>query len=313
MTIILPAWLRACRDAQVGVASAVRWYSDAEIDQATHGKGSQPPYTRMTDDELQWATTQYQGKLRVGEGPTTLDRQGITHYSALWIDQDQPDDLLLALTAKYPPFLWISLGQDLSRLAAVLPAYFSPHIPPEATLSQVAWLVLGTTDLLNTDMRGLENHFILNPFCEHLQWGSAHATDPYPDQVSLAGPDLITTRRLIQQASDKRHMTSFRTVHSRSIFRLINYDDDLFITELRYRPATETALVSRFNAHLDKDFPPDVPIDLIATLLGMANWDLERLRRMAVSEREADDQAGLLAAVETMAQVQALREADVAS
>src|SRR5437763_108181 len=83
-----------------------------------------------------------------GEGPVAVDRQGNRQQSYLCIDEQEPAELLFALSSHYPPFLWIPLGQDLAPLPRVVATYFRAAVPREADLDQHARLLLGTTGML---------------------------------------------------------------------------------------------------------------------------------------------------------------------
>ncbi len=296
----LPSWLNVLSQKQVGATEGVRWYTAAEISATWEEKDPDDlPLESMTDTQAQLAEAQYETKLCVGESFVAQDRAGLRHTSYLWIDEEQPDTLLLALSAAYPPFLWIPLGQDLDSLTEICATYFSPTIPAQTLLAGRARLLLGTTDLLDTDMVSLENHFILSPFCESFQWSNAYTTDPYPDSLNSNNMTIVATAAFIRQVPDQAPSTSFRTVHSHSIFRTTDYDG-ILLADLFYQPAGQNEIVSAFNAAFQADFPLDAPLDLIATLLGLANIDLPHVQSLADAAPDAAEEAGLREVIAVM-------------
>ena len=85
------------------------------------------------------------------------------------------------------------------------------------------------------------------------------------------GVTLKLAERQAQVAQQARgHVWSLtrRTRHSRSYLTIEVHHGDLFVAEVRYRPSPHTGVVEAMNAHFGCDYPPDMPVDAVAALLG---------------------------------------------
>ena len=117
--------------------------------------------------------------------------------------------------------------------------------------------------------------------------GQLPAHRPLSERVSAAGPRCQGDGQPNPPASGKVPRASFRTVRSRSIFRISDYDGVL-VADLAYRPAAEAAMIEAFNPAFQADFPADVPLNLVTTLLGFANVAVAHLRKLVADDNPAN-------------------------
>lgn len=245
----------------------------------------------------------------VAWGPTTRRRDGTEERSLLWLDDADPTRLWLSPSEAYPPFLWIDAGCDLESLRVALldvaPARGVRREQLEATvrafLGYAGRIVVPSPmggELETAGIEGLDRHLSLSPFLEPGTWGSAFADDPWPDLIPpQPGLALKLEARQVEmgaQAPGQPWSCTWRLRHSRAWLTIEMHHGDIFVVEVRYRPAAHQNVVAHMNATFGCDYPLDMPLDAIATLLGFpfdGVGDLEPALRRASDPEEI---AGLL-------------------
>jgi hypothetical protein len=177
---------------------------------------------------------------------------------------------------------------------AALAPYVLAKTPPQDSLPFQGRLFLDTMGSLGDDFTGVENRVIRCPFSDMLPWGSAQGTDPYPEKVVLGRIPVAQLREFMSQRTDSLPYTCIRTRHSRSIIRLIDCHGGFF-ADLFFAPAPHEELVAAHNELFGTSFPPNAPVDVIATLNGwFACLDAAAMRQYAEGaegeQRETLDQ-----------------------
>ncbi len=166
-------------------------------------------------------------------GPERTDATGAKACRALWWTESDGSILWLALSEHHPTWLWLPV--DEQNAADVVKRYFGE---PEGD-EQLCVFSFG----LVGDARVLEEELLdQNPFC---------------CSYSIGAPD--------SDEFGTTHRVTVETLHSRSKVT-INAYGGLCTASVRYRPASEGAVVARLNEALDFDFPLDLPVDVIACL-----------------------------------------------
>jgi hypothetical protein len=229
------------------------------------------------------------GKVVIATGPTMSMRVSdeVTE-SLLILDQSRPDEVLVALSRDYAPFLWITAGTTVASIRAALSGYFFGENPPRARLHRIARYFVGNERMLDTDIHGIENHYIASPFTAELSWGSAALDDPWPARLTSHATFINDVLRNSKQDDDGIYSTSFRLQHSRAILTIEDHVG-LFVIEIRYQPSNHREVIAGVNRRFDLAFPADMPVDGVAALLGLSLQSEATLRETLADHELAED------------------------
>lgn len=207
--------------------------------------------------------------------------------SLLIIDRSRPDELLIALSRDYAPFLWIPAGTTTQSIRAALSVYFPGEDPPRARLHRIARYFIGNERMLEANIHGIENHYVASPFAAELSWGSASLEDPWPARIASDDHSRSFIDDVLQSAKqddDSIYATSFRLQHSRSILTIEDHAG-LFVIEIRYTPSPNRDVVVGVNRRFELAFPSDMPVDGVAALLGLS-LQTEAMLRETLADHE---------------------------
>jgi hypothetical protein len=155
-----------------------------------------------------------------------------------------------------------------------------------------------TGELEPANAHELDRHFAINPFVEAGAWGSQYDDDPWPEELP-AQPKLqlkigVRERRVTAQQRGRVWSISRRTRHSRSILTIELHHRDVFLAEVRYRPSEHSEVVVAMNREFGCDFPPELPVDVVAALLGFRFEGARDLESQLDATSDPEIIAGLL-------------------
>jgi tetratricopeptide (TPR) repeat protein len=309
----LPSWVAQLRRDEVTESFGISWIDEGESKQiaaAVLDAHERPPRGVMYSDAmLVRARELLRGKRPIAYGPSTKTRERVTQRSLLWLDPEHPNDLWLGLSRSIPPLLWIPVGTSVDGLRASLSEYFPRPQRHRLDMPQVARGFMGyrlrfgirnphTGRVEPANARELDRYFMVNPFVEAAFWGSAYDDDPWPDEIPEQPKELLKMsarqRRVAEQAPGQVWSVSRRTRHTRSTLTVELHHRDVFVAEVRYRPADTEAVVQRLNAELGCDYPLDMPVDAIASLMGFQFEQASDLQTRLDSTADPEEIAGLL-------------------
>ncbi len=279
----LPKWFEALKKDPKATEAGIRWFTPEETTakQAELARGYESPQLRerlhLPEAAFTTAKTQVARFVPVGEGPATPDRTGTKHRGLLLLDKQAPaaDELKVALSPLHPPLFWLGGGQTAASLKDVFTAYFPTYFPSEEKLEKTVRAFLGTGSLNKIDLIQLHDRYKASPFMDPVAWGSAHKREPFTTDAlprGTEGQDMA--RRFREQAPEGRHWYALRTLFSKSVLRAeahANVADgvNLFVAQVRYRPAKQAAQLKDINQKLGTHYPEDFPVDLAGALLGL--------------------------------------------
>ena len=286
------------RDAALAIAERVRGAWD---------RG--PSGTIQTEATLAVARDRLATMVPIARGPSISSRDRIEQPMLWWIDRAAPDRLWLALSEAYPPFLWIPAGTHVADLGNTL-AEFVPR--PRMSRLELPACVRGfigyrlqfgvpspyTGSLEPANAHELDRHFAINPFVEAGSWGSLYDDDPWPDELPDQ-PKLqlkigARERRVTAQQRGRVWSISRRTRHSRAILSIELHHRDVFVAEVRYRPSAHGEVVAAMNKEFGCDFPSDMPVDVVAALIGFRFEGARDLESQLDATSDPEVIAGLL-------------------
>ncbi len=282
-----PTWLEALgRDSGLA-ALGVRWHTQLEAENLAQDAIERwrdgPAGTIHTEATLALAGDLVRRALPVASGPDVRGLDRSVCRIQLWFDPARPQQLWLALDEAMPPFLWLPCGTTLPELTHRLRHVTATARPNRCRLPASARGFIGyrlefgvrdpeTGRVVPATPRQLDRYFAANPFMDAGAWGSAHTDDPWPaeipDQPELGARMAVHERQMCAQARGRVWSISRRTRWSHSILSLELHHRDVFVLEVRYRPTDHGAVIDRVNAHFGCEYPRDLPVDVIAALLG---------------------------------------------
>jgi len=327
----LAQWMSALRRDPELEPLGLEWLGETESERilrdllAEHERG--PLGTMHTDATLRRSRELLATRRAVARGPGSRTRERVEEPCLLFVDALRPQDgLLLALSASYPPFLWLRVEPRARGLRRALAESFLSARKP-STAAAAGSDASGARRPLRVDMphraRGflgyrsrffvpspytgglepatileLDRHFSMNPFVESAAWGSAYDDDPWPDEIpAQPGLTLKLAERQAQVAQQERgHVWSLtrRTRHSRSYLTIEVHHGDLFVAEVRYRPSPHVGVIEAMNTHFGCEYPTDLPVDAVAALLGFQFDGAADLGTELTRARDPEQLAGLL-------------------
>ncbi|TNE87995.1 MAG: hypothetical protein EP330_17055 [Deltaproteobacteria bacterium] len=217
-----------------------------------------------------------QGKRLVARGPVFHAGTELEAEGAWFVDAEQPSTLWFAATAEISPLLWIPVEPTVDALRAAI-ASVRPAAEEAARTERRAWA--GYTDevlvpnvysgeLTHSTVDQLTNYWLFNPFRGGTSMGAYTRCT-----ASFAGLEM--------------------------------HFGEAWVWTLSYVPAPHAAAVQAVNDALGHcAYPLDMPVDLVACLLGFHYLEADELREVfarAADAGEEDTQFGplltLLAAV----------------
>ena len=292
-----PEWLTSLAADPAAAELGLVWLSEAEgreraqsIADTYAGEGSL--LVPLPAPVLAHARKMLAGKIVVATGPKMAMRVSEEQIeSLLIIDKSRPSELLIALSRDYPPFLWIPAGTTVASIREAISGYFPEEAPPRAHLHRIVRYFFGNERMLDTDIYGIENHSVASPFTAELSWGSAFAEDPWPTRIEGDAHTVNFMNDVLQKAkqdSASVYTASFRLQHSRGILTLEDHHG-LFVIEIRYLPSPHRDVVVGVNRRFDFTFPPDMPVDGVAALLGLSLHTEATLKETLSNHELAED------------------------
>ncbi len=281
-----PEWLQRLADDPAAADLGLVWLSEADggaliktMVEAYSGEGS--PMVPLTEEVRAAALKLLAGKVVVATGPKVGMRVSEEQIESLLIlDKERPEEILVALSKDYPPFLWIPAGTTPASIHAATADYFQKEAPKHAVMNRVVRYFFGNERMLDTDIHGIENHFLESPFTAELSWGSACSDDPWPARFDGDAHTVAFMGQVLENAKqldDAIYTTSYRLQHSHGILTVEDHAG-MFVIELRYLPSHSRDVVVALNRRLNFTFPADMPLDAVAALLGLTIQTEESLK-----------------------------------
>jgi tetratricopeptide (TPR) repeat protein len=284
----IATWMPALRQDAALAELGVEWLSKPESEQllrdllVDYERG--PLGTMHTEATLRRSRELFATRLAVARAPGSRTRDRVDDPCFLFVDALRPQDgLWLALSASYPPFLWLRVEPRPGGVRRAFTEHLSRPALARVDMPARARGFLGyrarffvpspyAGGLEPASILELDRHLAMNPFLESGSWGSAYDDDPWPAEIpAQPGLTLALAERQAQVGQQARgHVWSVtrRTRHSRSYLAIEVHHRDIFVAEVRYRPSTQVAVIEAMNAHFGCDYPADMPVDAVAALLG---------------------------------------------
>ena len=131
---------------------------------------------------------------------------------------------------------------------------------------------IGTEAMLDLNVLDIERSLILNKFNEILAWGSFWKDYPFRDDIynsasqtmSLVDRNGYNIQAMKQE--DQHYEISIRTLFSKSIINIENYDG-AYIINLYYNPLKRSEnIIKKINKDYDRQYPLDLPMDVIISI-----------------------------------------------
>lgn len=291
-----PSWLQRWRLQAIGnpeleLFDQERQQQEHERLMGIYERGG-PMGVSLSEQALALAERLLEAMTPIGLGPAYPSRiEGISYRPWLWVSRNNPQQILLALHEFMPPFLWFATGQDQAALYTTLERDIAQETSPTLEFERTARAFLGTEDLIGApDLSELQTHLSINPFIEPLFWGSAHAQDPWPEEIPTEALEDLggTSHDQLRQAPLSVPTLSARTIISRSVISVEEHEG-VFVVQVRYEPASHQEQIQALNAQFGSHYPHDLPLDVVAALLGFYFEDAQALLAFITEAQDAEE------------------------
>jgi len=282
----LPAWVAALReDKELTARLGLRWL-DEEEQTATHelwrSTWNQVPYD---EDFHGRCAKRLETAIPVARGLTRHRRLGKSASSiVVVIDPDEPDVLWLSLSHAMPSLAWAVGGSTSDELAAALRYYGGSDAKGVDGFSRSDRLVkpidVDDIEVIQNSVRGLEL------WIDDASWGSAFVDDPWTTVDTDAGMLVLSQviGRVGEQDRGRRPSVSYRTLWSRSILTIEQHSFGLWVFAIKYDPAADRRAIEKLaGAELGSRLPPDLPVDIAASLMRGDSLTRESIRMRETS------------------------------
>ena len=267
----LPPWADALRaELEAHPDEGFRWLDPGVVATARElllkGWGEYP----MGDDLQEAGRARIARSVPVASGPTRNARLTQNEQPmVLLFDPEAPDHVFAALGVGLPPPLWPRAEPTRAGLLRDLAPYLGRPFESCHVLPSTFRAVLGALEDLGFETleRFAEVLAHVEPWLDGTaSWGSARASDPWPDDMASASMFQLRAIResATEQAHGARKRISVRTLWSRSVLTLEQAPFGQVVIEMRYRPAPFVAPLERAGGRVEA--PDDLPVDLLASL-----------------------------------------------
>lgn len=298
MSTELPGWLerwrlQALNNPQITLfdAEQVRDHHERLVGLYEHGG---PAGVLLTDQPLTMCQNLLEVLVPFGLGPAYDARiDGVQMRPWLWIRKDKPQQILVSLHELMPPILWFSVGQEVAQLYKELGARIEDDSPSVYEFSKQARGFMGTQAMVGADLDELRTHFSQSPFISPLFWGSAHDDDPWPASIDLSDQEAWdeSASDLMAQGDGTLPCLSMRTLVSRSTISIEVHLEEVFVVHVHYEPQENQAQIQALNVQFGAHYPEDMPLDVVASLLGFYFEDDISLRSLILAALDSEETA----------------------
>jgi hypothetical protein len=127
---------------------------------------------------------------------------------------------------------------------------------------------LGNVNNLNTNLAKIQNDLLNTRLVEPFMWGSKYGHYPFNRNLVTSATNkekILYISQAMEQKTNKTRL-SCRTVWSKSLLKITHKNDYINI-EISYNTYPNNKIVKDINQKYDKNFPTDMPTDLVITLL----------------------------------------------
>lgn len=293
-----PSWIEALRDDKARATElGLRWLEPDEraatIDN-WRGIWNQVPYDDVfhaeNADRLERAVPLFEGPIRHRRLGKAASQMVVVH------DPKDPELVWLSLSHAMPALAWATGGASVEELAQAVRAYSPTEVPGTLDLERHE-RVVKPMELSGIDVicRGIE---AMELWMDDVTWGGAYVEDPWRSVPEDAGVMLLSANleRVREQHPGRPESFGFRTLWSKSILTVERYPYDLWVFDLRYRPASDRRVIEGLaGSEPGRRLPPDLPVDLAASLLRGGSRTPESLRMIPPEEMDPFDVACLCA------------------
>ncbi|MCZ2356178.1 MAG: hypothetical protein LC115_05725 [Bacteroidia bacterium] len=265
----VPAWVRELQSQSI---AGIHWLSGTEQEEFAeklhHSAEMAFELVPTKEQDKEIAIETLRQAIPVAVGSTCSNGMGMSWTSNILFHSDSPDQLFLQLFHEYPFLFWIPLGNTASEIEETLSAYFPRVIRPKIesfTKTYRFFLCQANSEI--SQLTQLAHYFRENLFCDEVQWGNIQQTDPFVGRLPNYQEITETREAYTLNSSNLIPTLSFRTRHTNSIIKIEDHQA-VFMAEIRYNPVKPSPLISYYNESYETHFLEDIPVDIVATLLG---------------------------------------------
>lgn len=207
----------------------------------------------------------------------------------LYVNLSDPSTVRLAPSSEFPAMLFTQVGSSPAEVAEALRVLFIDVPKSVHELPKVARAFMGylngvrvpspySGEFEQAGPHELDRHFDSSPALDPMVWGSAYDDDPWPSSMPGVGVlQLIHLTRLRRAQREGVGAVARFTRRARFSGAHVAYElhygkrVPLYVWRISYRPNPYPEMIRRFNRIAGTSYPVDLPVDVVAGLMGF-DW-----------------------------------------
>jgi hypothetical protein len=197
----------------------------------------------------------------VALGPDFTVPAGSTDHElhpAWWIDEARPGQIWLALSADLPPLLWLAGGATAASVQALWAKTMRDDVVDNRDRKSAFWFFGGLMANPPFGFYELEDWMVTCPFTTGFPYLLGTAVPMRSDKVDMYEEPSHTSRFVTAFSHAMIEFTGLhRAVPSATLLHGV----------ITYQPDFQPDVVAAFNSATGADYPPDMPVDVICTLM----------------------------------------------
>lgn len=198
------------------------------------------------------------------------------HQNSIYILTDMDNYLYLSLGLSHP-ILWYSIrvfgrkinDSIINEIQDIIDLYDTPDDQNNLSYDSYDYVLLGNINKLKKGINDIELELLKSNTVETLMWGSNYSEYPYDRQVvfNSSGKEKIKYVTNALQQKTNHYIINCRTISSKSHIKIIQYQKFINI-QIKYKAVnTSLSIIDDINKTYDKNYPDDLPLDVILTLM----------------------------------------------
>jgi hypothetical protein len=191
-------------------------------------------------------------------------------HNSIYLISNLEDHIYISLGLSHPS-LWSSIKYNsidninTDKIYDIIQLYDMSNSDDYDTID---YILLGNINNLNINLAKIQNNLLITRLIEPFMWGSKYGHYPFNRKLVTSATNkekIIYISQAMEQKTNKSRL-SCRTIWSKSLLKITHKNDYINI-EVRYNTYPNNEVVKNINQKYDKNFPTDMPTDLVMALL----------------------------------------------
>jgi hypothetical protein len=226
-------------------------------------------YTNILNNQLDISNMRIIGYILPQNNRYNLNNFEPTHNS-IYLISNLENHIYISLGLSHPS-LWSSIKYksiddiNTDKLYDIIQLY---DMSESNDYDTIDYILLGNINNLNTNLSKMQNDLLNTKLIEPFMWGSKYSDYPFNRKLVTNATNkqkIMYISQAMEQKNNKSRL-SCRTIWSKSLLKITHKNDYINI-EIRYNTYPNNEIVKNINQKYDKNFPTDMPTDLVIALV----------------------------------------------